>query len=111
MVKAERERRETEGTELRNLLLQEREKSLQAAREAQKYATEIETAKREADRAYNELDTKKVRLEEVESQLVQAKIENKQDFSAKQNFMQNDNLEQKHKDEVSSLQLLSLIHI
>lgn len=34
MLSSEKERREVESTELRNLLTQEREKSLQAAREA-----------------------------------------------------------------------------
>lgn len=105
MIKAERERRETEGTELRNLLLQEREKSLQAAREAQKYATEIETAKREADRAYSELENKKARVEEMESQLIQFKIEAKHEPKAAPVLDNTQHLEAKHQDEVNSLQL------
>ena len=51
MLKKEQQRREGENGEIRNLLHQAQEKSLQAAREAERYSTQIEGFKQQAQRA------------------------------------------------------------
>lgn len=58
LLKQERDRREAENGEIRNLLYQEQDKSLQAAREAEKFATEIRMYKETADRAQFDVDRK-----------------------------------------------------
>ena len=58
LLKQERQRREGENGELRNLLFQEQQKALEAAREAERLATEIRTYKEKADRAEFDVDTK-----------------------------------------------------
>jgi hypothetical protein len=58
MLKQERQRREGENGEIRNLLYQEQDKALQAAREAEKFATEIRLYKEKADKAVKELEKK-----------------------------------------------------
>ena len=107
MISLERQRREGESGELRNLLMVEREKSLQAAREAEKFSTEINIHKREAERAISDLERKRERVEELERLLLEAKVgKGREDTMAMfkwENKQQE--LEAKHKDELSSVQL------
>ena len=70
MLKQERQRREGENGEIRNLLYQEQEKSIQAAREAEKFATEIRMYKEKADRAIFDLERKNEQVEELREKLI-----------------------------------------
>ena len=72
-IRQERERRENDGEQLRNLLMQEREKSLQAAREAERYNTEIQMYSREADNARRDLEKFQDKFYAKEEELLQAK--------------------------------------
>lgn len=107
MIRLERERREGESGELRNLLMVEREKSLQAAREAEKFATEINIHKREAERAVNDLDRKRERVDELERLLLEAKVGKGRSDTMEMFKWESKQaeLEAKHKDELSSVQL------
>lgn len=112
MLSNEKERREAESAELRRLLAQEREKSLQAAREAERFATEIGGAKREAERARADVEKKNDRIEELERQLSEARLTAQQYGARPDGFGQAmkletkiEQLEDKHRDELSSVQL------
>ena len=112
MLSNEKERRDVESSELRNLLTQERDKSLQAAREAERFATEIGGAKREAERARADLEKKLDRIEELERELQQARLTAAQYGAKPDGFglagkleTKIEQLEAKHRDELTSVQV------
>lgn len=65
LLELERQRRNTETKELRNLFYQEQEKSIQAAREAEKCLTEIKLYQKQADKAENEADRLKQEIDKI----------------------------------------------
>ena len=65
MLKLERERREGENGEIRNLYYQEQEKSLQAAREAERVSTQIKMYKEAQERALFDLARKNEQVEQM----------------------------------------------
>lgn len=107
MLKLERERREGENGEIRSLLYQEQEKALQAAREAEKFSTQIKMHKEQADRAIFDLDRKNEQLESMQQKV----IENHSDKNAAHEGLlfkfENDkkDLEDNHRDAISSMQI------
>ena len=70
MLNQERQRREGENGEIRNLLYQEQDKALMAAREAERFATEIRLYKEKADKAISDLERKERQLEEFQDKLL-----------------------------------------
>lgn len=107
LLKQERERRGAENGEIRNLLYQEQDKSLQAAREAEKYATEIRMHQERTNRAELDLDRKQAQVDDLQQKLFAT---NQGKNSAHESLLfkfenQKHELEERHRDEVSSMQL------
>jgi len=63
MLSAERERREAENGEIRNMLYQEQKRATQVVEEAAKYAAQKDRYEAEAREATVELDRKNKQLE------------------------------------------------
>ena len=107
LLAAERERREAENGEIRNMLLQEQKKSQQVVEEAAKYAAQKDRYEEDAREANLELERKNKQLEEMQSRLLDEKTgkvaqqEHVQlRFENRQREMEDD-----HRDKLTALEL------
>ena len=105
LLKLERERRSAETEELRNLLYQEREKAIEAAREAERSITEIRLYKKQAHKAEQEAERCRLEVQQVKEHSIRMEGERNKgsDLVSERYELRMKELREQHQNELSSL--------